>query len=124
MKDRLETATTVRCVPWKVAAPVIRQSVCAAPAPGLWQREDFYFSKYASIPLANLEAITTDSTMSYGSLLLHQKHVRRNAASSECKVGEMGNFSYQTELAGKEKKGNKETTKQNQDMEKLRGQST
>lgn len=51
MKDRLETATTVRCVPWKVAAPVIRQSVCAAPAPGLWQREDFYFSKSASIPL-------------------------------------------------------------------------
>lgn len=39
-------------------------------------------------PLANLEAITTDSTMTYGPILVHKKNVKREAGSSECKVGE------------------------------------
>lgn len=39
-------------------------------------------------PLANLEAITSDSTMSYGPILFHKKNVKRHASSSECKVAE------------------------------------
>lgn len=39
-------------------------------------------------PLASLEAITTDSTTSYGPILFHKKNVKRHAGSSECKVGE------------------------------------
>ena len=71
--------------------PLLSGKACVQPLlPGCGKERTFISQNLPLSPLANLEAIATDSTMSYGSLLLHQKHVRRNAASSECKVGETG----------------------------------
>ena len=112
------------CALRTVAALIIRPSVRAAPPPGLWQRKAFYFSNLPVSPLANLEAITSDSTMSYGPILLQEKHVGRNAASSECKVGETGISHNRQSWKERERRGKKETTKGNQDREKGQDQST
>lgn len=120
----LKSLPLVFCVLWKVAALFIRPSICAAPPLGLWQRKAFYFSNLPVSPLANLEAITSDSTMSYGPVLLQEKQVGRNAASSECKVGETGISHNRQSWQERERRGKKETTEGNQDTEKGWDQST
>jgi hypothetical protein len=51
-------------------------------------------------PLTNLEAITTDSTVSYGPILQLRKRRGRKTSSWECQVGEVG-IPQTRQLAGR-----------------------
>lgn len=51
LKTGLKPLTLLLCAPWKVAALITRRNVSAALLLGPWQREAFYFSKSARVPL-------------------------------------------------------------------------
>ena len=124
MGDRTEiTATSVLCSPDSRCPYYQAKCVCSTSSWAV-QRKGFYFSDLPASPLANLEAITSDSTVSYGAILLQERHVGRNAASSECKVGEAGISHNRQSWQERERRGKTETTKGKQDTEKGQDQST
>lgn len=89
---------------------------------GCGKERPFIF-KSACIPLGQFEAITSDSTMSYGPVLLQEKH------GEECSlirmgVGETGISHNRQSWQERERRGEKETTEGNQDTEKGWDQST
>lgn len=107
LKTRLKPLTLMSCPPWKVAL-LLPGEMCVQPfLLGRGKERPFISQNLPVSPLANLEAITTDSTMSYGPILFHKKNVRRHAGSSECKVGERRVSPSRKSREGKQKPPNR-----------------
>lgn len=93
MGDRIEiTATCILCSLESESLPLLsgQEYMCSTSSWAVAKKRPF-ISQICLYPLGpNSEAITSDSTMSYGQFSSRRSMWGRNAASSECKVGETG----------------------------------